>query len=275
MPFGPLFLVAIVAGLVGALSGMGGGVLLIPVLTACGVDIKRAIAISTLSVIAVSNSAAPGYVRRHMPNFTAGAFLELFAVGGAFLGALLTLASGQRLLFVLCGGVLLASCVALWRQGHDPWVPAPWQDAASRWLRLEGSYYDHVEGRTIAYRGRRAVLGAFLMTVAGGVSGLLGIGGSAMIVLIHDLVLGFPPKVSLTTSNLIMGVVALAGANIYLGAGLISLPLAVPVILGVPVGAFLGARLLVHLDNQIARGLFLGILAILGLELMAHGAWRS
>lgn len=271
MPFGPLFGVSIVAGLAGALSGMGGGVVLIPVLTLFGVDIKHTIAISNLSVIAVSSSAAPGYVRRHMPNFTAVAFLELFAAVGAFFGALLTLASGQRLLFVLCGVVLLASCAVLWRQRRGSTTLPAQQGPCSRWLRLAGSYYDHVEQRTIAYQGHRAALGALLMTAAGAVSGLLGIGGSAMTVLILELVLGFPPKVSLTTSNLIIGVVALAGANVYLEAGLINLSLAVPVILGVPIGAFLGSRLLVHLDNRIARGIFLGILVVLGLEMALHG----
>ncbi len=271
MPFGPLFGVSVLAGLVGALSGMGGGVVLIPVLTLVGVDIKHAIAISNLSVIAISNSAAPGYVRRHMPSFSTGAFLEPFAVIGAFGGALLTLISSQRPLFILCGLVLLSSCTILWRRRHGPQNLPGRQDAWSRGLRLEGSYYDEAEQRTIAYRGHRALLSAGLMMAAGAVTGLLGIGGSALVVLICDLVMGLPSKVALTTSSLMIGAVAVAGADVYLETGLINVSLVVPMVLGVPVGAFLGTRLLIHLDNQITRGIFLGVLVILGLEMVLHG----
>ena len=270
MSFG-LFIIAIFAGLVGSMSGQGGGVILIPALTFLGFDIKQAIAISSLSVISISTAAAPGYLRRHMPNFNTGAFLEACAIVGALGGALITLASGKRILFFLCGSILLTSWLVLRKPREQSPKPIVHQDALSQWLRLEGSYYDNVEGRTIAYRGTHAALAGLLTFGAGLITGLLGIGGSALIVLILEGVMRLPTKVSLTTSNLIIGVVALAGANVYLEAGLINLWLVPPVILGAPLGALIGSRFLVHLENQKARAIFFGVLVILGIEMIVHG----
>lgn len=109
---------------------------------------------------------------------------------------------------------------------------------------------------------------------AGLIAGLLGIGAGALKVLIHDLVMGLPPKVSTTTSNLIIGVTALAGTSVYLAAGMIDPGLAAPVILGVVFGAFMGTRLLVRLTNQAVRHIFLGVLLVLGFEMIVRGIWR-
>ena len=271
MSCGLLFFVSIAAGLVGALSGMGGGVVLIPVLTACGVDIKRAIPLSIISMIVISNSASASYVRRHLPNLRVSAFLEIFAIIGSLTGASITLISGRRLLFFLCGGIILSSWVILWRQRQEIWKPLTEQDAMSRTLSLEGSYYDYGEKKTIAYRAHRPYVGGPLMFGAGMVSGLLGIGGSAFTVLIHDLVMRLPPKVSLTTSNLIIGAMALAGVSIYLEAGLIDPRLVVPVILGAPLGAWAGSKLLVNFTNRVVHIIFLSILVVLGIEMIMHG----
>lgn len=271
MSFEWLFFLAVVAGGIGSVSGMGGGVLLIPALTFFGVDIKQAIAIGNLSAITVSTSAASGYVRRHMPNFNTSAFLEAFAVIGALVGAALAVLSNRRLLFFLWGGTLLVSWVVLWRQRRNEPKSILQQDAPSRWLQLEGSYYDYAEGRTVAYQGNRAYLAGSLTMGAGLTTGLLGIGGSAFVVLINEGIIGLPTKVSLTTSNLIIGVMALAGTNIYLEAGLINPQLAAPIILGVPLGALIGSELLVHLKNRSARLIFLAVLSVLGIQMIAHG----
>ena len=271
MSEGLLFFVSIVAGLIGALSGMGGGVILIPVLTACGVDIKRAIPLSVISMIVISNSAASGYVRRHLPNLKVSAFLELFAILGSVAGASIAVVANRRPLFFLSGGILLSSCMILWKQRREMWKVTPDQDAFSHQLGFEGSYYDYGEKKTIAYRGHHAYLGGPLIFGAGVLSGLLGMGGSALTVLIQDMVMGLPPKVSLTTSNLIIGVMALAGASVYLEAGLIEPRLLVPVILGAPVGALIGSKLLVDFTNRFARLVFLSVLMLLGLEMILHG----
>jgi uncharacterized membrane protein YfcA len=265
-----LFLVAIVAGFVGAMSGMGGGVVLIPALTLLGVDIKHAIAVSILSIIATSSGSASAYVRDHITNLKVGMFLEMFTIVGALVGARITLASSPRPLFIAFGAVLLGSWVALLAVGHQTWHVAK-QDAVSRWLELEGSYPDKALGEEIYYKGRRAYFGAPAMFGAGMIAGLLGIGAGAVKVLIHDLIMGLPPKVSTTTSNLIIGVTALAGTSVYLAAGLIDPGMAAPVILGVVLGAFLGTRLLVRLTNQAVRRFFLVVLIILAVEMIVRG----
>src|SRR5579871_653683 len=275
MSFGTLFGVSVVAGLVGAMSGMGGGVVLIPVLTALGLDIKRAIAVSIVSVIATSSGAASAYVRDRITNLRVGMFLEMFTILGALTGATITVASGRRLLFVLFGVILLVSWAALWFQRGRPWAPPAAPDRLSRWLELRGSYDDHVLGRRVDYVATHAALGGVLMFGAGLVAGLLGIGAGALKVLIHDLVMGLPPKVSTTTSNLIIGVTALSGTSVYLTSGLINLGLAAPVILGVLLGAFAGTRLLVRLSNEAVRRVFLVVLVVLALEMLARGLGGS
>ena len=271
MSFESLLLVSIVAGFVGAMSGMGGGVILIPALTLLGMDIKHAIAISIVSVIATSSGAASAYVRDHITNLKVGMFLEMFTIVGALVGASITVVSAQRPLFILFGLVLLGSWLTLFLQRHEGWQPVAHPDGFSRWLQLEGSYYDQAANETVTYRGTRAYLGGPLMFGAGLIAGLLGIGAGALKVLIHDLVMGLPPKVSTTTSNLIIGVTALAGTSVYLAAGLIDPALSAPVIIGVVLGAFLGTRLLVRLTNQRVRLFFLVVLAILGMEMILRG----
>ena len=257
---------SILSGLFGASTGVGGGLILIPALTGLGIDIKRAIAVSALSVVVVSNSAAAGYVRRHLPNLKVDAYLEVYAVLGSLVSALFIVAAKRRPLFFLCGSLLLLSGLLIWRRWKNPWKPVSQQEAWARWLALEGSYYDDAEQRTIAYRARRAGLGGLLTFGAG-----IGVGSGAFTVLIQNLIMGLPPKVSVTTSNLIIGVMALAGVSVYLEAGLIDLRLAVPVILGVPIGALLGSKLLVGVTNHVVRLCFLAALIALAIQLLIRG----
>jgi uncharacterized membrane protein YfcA len=271
MSFVALLGVSILAGFVGAMSGMGGGVILIPALTLLGFDIKHAIGISIISVIATSSGSASAYVRDHITNLKLGMFLEMFTIVGALAGAAITLVSSEAPLFIIFGLVLLISWVVLFLQRREHWKPAPRQDAFSRWLELKGSYYDQASHEQIEYHAVRAHFGGLLMFGAGLISGLLGIGAGALKVLIHDLVMGLPPKVSTTTSNLIIGVTALAGASVYLAAGLVDPSLAAPVIVGIIIGAFIGTRVLVRLTNQTVRLFFLVILLILGVEMILRG----
>ena len=266
-----LWIISIVAGFVGSMSGMGGGVVLIPALTFFGLPIKKAIAISIVSVIATSSGSAAAYVRDHLTNLKVGMFLEMFTIIGALIGATIAVGVNQRFLFILFGLVLMASWLALFFRRHEEWKPVNHQDSLSRWLELEGSYPDLAADKEVHYRATRAYLGGPLMFGAGLIAGLLGIGAGALKVLIHDLVMGLPPKVSTTTSNLIIGVTALAGTSVYLSHGLIDPGLAVPVILGILLGAFLGTRLLVRLPNKTVRMFFLVVLAVLSVEMIAHG----
>jgi uncharacterized membrane protein YfcA len=271
MSSGLLFIIAMVAGFIGAMSGMGGGIILIPALTLLGLDIKHAIAISIVSVIATSSGSASAYVRDRITNLKVGMFLEMFTIVGALVGATITLASAHRPLFILFGVALLGSAMPILIQRREGSRRPAHQDSFSRWLELEGSYHDEPMQETISYRGIRAYLGGPLMFGAGLISGLLGIGAGALKVLILDLAMGLPAKVSTTTSNLIIGVTALAGTSVYLAAGLIDPGLAAPVILGVVLGAFLGTRVLVRLSDE-AVGRFLAVvLMVLGVEMIWRG----
>jgi uncharacterized protein len=271
MSFQLVFLISIAAGFVGAMSGMGGGIILIPALTLLGLDIKHSIAVSIVSVIATSSGSASAYVRDKITNLKVGMFLEMFTIVGAIVGAAITLVSGQSFLYILFGVVLLGSWLALFVQRRIKEKPEVHQDRFSHWLELSGSYYDQATHETISYKAVRAYFGALLMFGAGLVAGLLGIGAGALKVLIHDLVMGLPPKVSTTTSNLIIGVTALAGASVYLAAGLVDPGLIAPVILGVVAGAFLGTRVLVRVSNQVIRNIFLVVLIVLGVEMILRG----
>jgi uncharacterized membrane protein YfcA len=271
MPAGALVILSIAAGFVGAMSGMGGGVVLVPALTFFGLDIKRAIAVSIVSVIATSSGSAAAYVRDRLTNLRIGMFLEIFTMLGALVGASITLGAGRATLFLMFGGVLLASWLSLWLRRHEDWRQAPSQDPISRWLGFEGTYHDQALGQDVPYRGTRVYVGGPLMFGAGVVAGLLGIGAGALKVLVHDVVMGLPPKVSTTTSNLIIGVTALAGTSVYLRAGLIDPGLAAPVIIGITTGAFIGTRVLVRLRNRTVRSFFLGVLGVLGVEMVWRG----
>jgi hypothetical protein len=270
LSFELLLLISLVAGLVGSMTGMGGGVILVPALTFFGVDIKHAIAASMISVIATSSGSAAAYVREHITNLKIGMFLEMFTILGAILGASIILVSGRGFLFILFGLVLIASSGTIFFVGKERSFRSR-SDRLSRWLELSGSYYDQTEERIIEYQGMRAYLGGPLMFGAGLIAGLLGIGAGALKVLIFDLIMGLPTKVSTTTSNLIIGVTALAGSSVYLSAGLIEPDLVAPVVVGVVLGASVGTRLLVRLSEGAARGLFIAVLVVLGAEMVLRG----
>ncbi len=275
LPVGWLLLISVAAGFVGAMSGMGGGVILIPALTLAGMDIKHAIAASIVSVIATSSGAAAAYVRDRITNLKVGMFLEMFTMLGAITGASITLMISPRPLFIAFGVVLLLVWGAMFMQRHEVWKPAEKVDRFSSWLELKGCYFDQAVGHDIHYQGTRAFLGGPMMFGAGLIAGLLGIGAGALKVLVLDMGMRLPPKVSTTTSNLIIGVTALAGTSVYLAAGLIEPGVAAPIILGVGLGALLGTIVLVRISNMAVRRFFLVVLLALGAEMVARGIWGS
>lgn len=271
MPFWLLFLTAVLAGCVGALDGIGGGLILVPILTAAGVDIREAIAIGSVSVVAISNAASPSFLRQHLPNLKAVAVLEFFAIAGALIGALLTSIVSRHILFLFGGSTLFISEFTLWRTWKRKQnLAAPEKEFLLRDTMLVGSYYDFIEGKTVVYEGKRLFLGAFCMFGVGLLAGLLGTGGGVFIVLVADLVMGFPTKVALTMSNLMMGTIALGSLSIYLENGSVHTQWMIPVVLGVLPGAFLGAKLLRQLKGQVVRSIFLCVLTLLGLQMFSN-----
>ena len=268
-----VLIISVVAGFFGAMTGLGGGTIVVPVLTFLGVDIKVAIAASMVSVIATSCSAAAVYVRQGMINLKVGMFLEMFTIVGAVIGASITLISGQQALYIAFGAILIIAGVSLFiKQRLSPaGGKKENQDRFTRWLGLDGGYDDRAEKRRIEYYPSRAALGGPLMVVAGMISGLLGIGAGAFKVLVQDLAMGLPTKVSTSTSNMIIGVTALAGSSVYLSAGLVDPGLAAPVIIGVVIGAFSGTVLLTRTTNRNVRRYFIVIVLLIGIDMVARG----
>jgi uncharacterized membrane protein YfcA len=266
-----VFAVSLAAGVIGALAGVGGGILIVPALTIVfGVDIRLAVGASIVSVIATSSGAAAAYVRDGITDLRVGMFLELATTVGAVVGALLAAVVTSSFLFVLLGAVLLLSAgMQLVRLGEE--VP-PVESVAglAHALRLVSSYPDRGLGR-VEYAARNVPLGFALMAVAGVVSGLLGIGSGALKVLAMDGAMRLPMKVSSATSNFMIGVTAAASAGVYVGRGDVDPEIAVPVALGVLAGALLGARLLPRLSNRAVRRIFLPVLVAIGVETLLRG----
>jgi len=266
-----IFLGSFVAGLLGALTGLGGGVVLIPLLTlAFHVDMRYAIGASLISVIATSSGAAAAYVREGYSNVRIGMFLEVATTFGAVLGAYLATRAPTRALAVVFGVVLLDSAWLSRSQGPHPDEKAtvnPWSDR----LGMSGSYPDPAQGREIAYKADRIPAGFAAMFGAGTLSGLLGIGSGAVKVLAMDKLMRIPFKVSTTTSNFMIGVTAAASAGIYLARGYVDPVLAFPVMLGVLAGSLLGAKALVHSRVSLLRSIFAFVIAALGIEMIVNG----
>ncbi len=260
--------ISALAGFLGALTGLGGGVVVTPVLTTLlGVDLHYAIGASLVSVIATSSGAAAAYVREGFSNIRAGMFLEIATTLGAVAGAHLTTVLPGSTLAIIFGAVLLYSAWHSIRARKEG--PATKSDPLAVRLRVEGSY-PGPEG-PIQYRVDRVKGGFSLMFVAGLLSGLLGIGSGAMKVIAMDQVMRFPFKVSTTTSNFMIGVTAAASAGIYLSRGYIDPGVAMPVMLGVLTGSLLGARQLVVSRTRLLRLVFGGVVGVLALEMIYRG----
>lgn len=267
-----IFAVSLAAGLLGALAGVGGGILLIPALTILfGVDIRLAIGASIVSVIATSSGAAAAYVRDRLTNLRIGMFLEMATTSGAVVGALLTAIVAPTLLYVLLGVILLISAAAQLTRLGEELPPARAEPGLASRIGLTDSYFDHRMQREVPYAACRIPLGLGLMAVAGVVSGLLGIGSGALKVIAMDGAMRLPMKVSSATSNFMIGVTAAASAGIYIARGDVDVAIASPVALGVLAGAFIGARVLGRLTNRAVRLIFAPVLAAIGLETILRG----
>ncbi|MEK7705650.1 MAG: sulfite exporter TauE/SafE family protein [Myxococcota bacterium] len=264
-----LFLVSIAAGLLGALTGLGGGVVLVPALVLLfGVDIHYAMGASLLSVIATSSGAAAAFFREGYTNLRIGMFLELAAVLGAIGGAYAAALLNAHVIAIMFGIILLGSAYFALRR-HDESDPSrpshPW---AVR-LGLEGTYGAGRSAR--AYRVYNVPVGFALMGAAGVLSGLLGIGSGAVKVIAMDQAMRLPYKVSTATSNFIIGITAAASAGVYFGRGYIDPGLTMPVMLGVLVGAVVGARIMTGARSGMLRFIFSIVIVALGVQMIVSG----
>jgi uncharacterized membrane protein YfcA len=266
-----LYLLAgsITAGLVGSLTGLGGGVVLVPMLVLLfHVNVHYAVGASLISVIATSSGASVAYIREGYTNLKIGTFLQAATVGGALLGALLAEHLHARVIAIIFGLVLTFSAYLSFRRREGSEPDRPSDPLASR-LGMEGSL--PVAGGWKAYGVYNVTGGFSLMLVAGTLSGLLGIGSGAVKVLAMDQAMRLPYKVSTTTSNFMIGVTAAASAGVYLTHGFIDPGLTMPVMVGVFLGAFVGARFLTVAKAESLRIFFSFIVFLLALEMIYSG----
>jgi uncharacterized membrane protein YfcA len=266
---GLVLLISAVAGFLGSLTGLGGGVVITPALVLLlGVDLRYAIGASLVSVIATSSGAASAYVREGFSNIRIGMFLEIATTFGALFGAYLTAKVPASAIGVIFGLVLLYSAYQSTRPEpplHADSSPDPW---ATR-LRLSGEY--PTEMGLEHYVAHRVEAGFALMFGAGTLSGLLGIGSGAVKVIAMDQAMRLPFKVSTATSNFMIGVTAAASAGVYMKRGYVDPGLAMPVMIGVVAGSFFGARMLAGAGTHVLRMLFAVVVAALAVEMIYSG----
>ncbi|BEG98356.1 sulfite exporter TauE/SafE family protein [Bacteroides sedimenti] len=263
-----LLLGAYFAGLIGSMTGLGGGVVIIPLLTlGFHIDIHYAIGAALVASIATSSGSASAYVREGITNMRLGMFLEIATTLGAVLGAAIAVYMPTNAIAIIFGIVLIFSAAMTLRKKHDQTVVVG--SAASKRLKLNGSY-PTVEGQK-SYQLTNVSGGFSLMTLAGVLSGLLGIGSGALKVLAMDVIMRVPFKVSTTTSNFMIGVTAAASAVVYLQRGYIDPGIAFPVIVGVLGGATTGARLLQRMNVKVLRIIFSVAISIVAINMMYNG----
>lgn len=256
------------AGFLGALTGLGGGVIIVPLLAlAFGIDIRYAIGASLISVIATSSGAAAAYVEEGYTNIRIAMFLEVATTFGALVGAYLVSRIPVNSIAVVFGVVLLVSAYLTIRKKANGAVSK--SDALAQKLRLDGTR--PTPNGPQPYHVRHVPSGFGIMFIAGALSGLLGIGSGAFKVLAMDQAMHIPFKVSTTTSDFMIGVTAAASAGIYLARGYIDPGLAMPVMLGVLLGSLIGAHELPHAPRHTLRIMFALMIVGVAVEMIYKG----
>ena len=260
---------SLAAGFLGALTGLGGGVVLVPLLTIFfHVDLRYAIGASLVSVIATSSGAAAAYVKEGFSNIRIGMFLEIATTLGALFGAYLTAKVPANAIAIIFGIVLMYSAYVSRRTRPRNNVEQPPDPLATK-LKMNGTFPDTNGIRS--YNVYRVPAGFGIMYIAGVLSGLLGIGSGALKVVAMDQAMKIPFKVSTTTSNFMIGVTAAASAGVYLSRGYIDPSLAMPVMIGVLIGSLMGTRVLVKTQTKLLRLVFSGVIVLLGLQMIFKG----
>ncbi len=270
--FFAIFLVAVGAGIGGAILGLGGGIIIVPALTLLlNLPIRFAIGASIVAVIAGSSGAAAAYLRDRMTNLKIGLALEVMTTTGALTGASVAGYVSPRWLYLIFGILLAYSAVALLgRLKLELPGEVPYDPLAAR-LRFSGEYYDQVLGQRVAYTATGVIPGGVMMYLAGIFSGLLGIGSGVFKVLAMDVAMRLPMKVTTSTSNFMVGVTAAASAGVYFARGDILPSITAPVALGVLGGAWVGTHVMGHLRNTTIRKLFIPVLAVVAVSMIARG----
>jgi hypothetical protein len=260
-------------GILGAMSGLGGGIVIVPVLTIfMHIPIEQAIAASIVSVIAVSSGAGSVYVKDRITNVRIAMFLELSTAAGALLGAgYLASHIDPRTLYILFGILLLVSLIPIFAKLGEELPRGVRNDRLASTLRLNSLYFDKRLGREVEYQVTGIPWALCIMSLAGVVSGVLGIGAGVVKVLAHEVAMKVPTKVSTATSNFMIGVTAAAGAGVYLRREQVLPFMVAPVAVFVLIGAILGTRIMEKLSNALLRKIFALLLAIVGIQMLVRG----
>lgn len=261
-----VFIFSIFAGLLGALTGLGGGVVIIPMLVLLfHINIHLAMGAALMSVIATSSGAAAAYLRKGYINLRIGMFLEVAAVIGALFGALTVAWVSTTAIAIIFSLVLFISAYLTIRRKEDK-ESYTTSHAWALKLKLNGDYPAQEEIKP--YYVQHVPLAFSLLGFAGFLSGLLGIGSGTLKVLAMDQALRLPYKVSTTTSNFMIGITAAVSAGIYLTNSYINAVITFPVILGVIVGAYLGAKWLPRIHTRILRIVFSIVICLIAVQML-------
>lgn len=270
-------LIAVLAGFLGSLVGLGGGIIITPALTILfGFDIKYAIGASIVAVIATSSGSAIAFVKDHVSNMRVGMFLEVFTTAGGVVGALMAGVFSSKLLYIFFSLILLNSFYGMLKKTglitklkkEEEKVE---NDKYADKYKLNSTYYDKATGETVKYNVTNVPQGSLVMFGAGFASGLLGIGSGAFKVVALDTYMKLPIKVSTATSNFMMGVTATASALIYFFNGTINPVVAAPIAIGTLIGSRTGAKVMQRLDAKYIRYIFLPILLFTIINMLLKG----
>ncbi|KRL96911.1 sulfite exporter TauE/SafE family protein [Liquorilactobacillus satsumensis] len=269
-----LLLIGLFAGTMGAILGLGGGIIITPIVTlALGLEIKYAIGASIIAVIATSSGATIAFLKDDVLNLRVAMFLEIATTIGAIAGAILTGVINSGFLYVLFGSLLVFSSWNMLRKlraGQEV-LQLTHPDKIATRFKLNDSYYDKNLKAKIDYQVEHIPTGLSIMFGAGLASGMLGIGSGAFKVMALDNAMKMPLKPASATSNLMMGVTAAASATVYFFNGSIRPDIAVPLALGILVGATIGSRIMQLLPSKIIRAVFIPVLLYLGLQMILKG----
>lgn len=269
-----LLLIGLFAGTMGAILGLGGGIIITPIVTlALGLEIKYAIGASIIAVIATSSGATIAFLKDDVLNLRVAMFLEIATTIGAIAGAILTGVINSGFLYVLFGSLLVFSSWNMLRKlraGQEV-LQLTHPDKIATRFKLNDSYYDKNLKAKIDYQVEHIPTGPSIMFGAGLASGMLGIGSGAFKVMALDNAMKMPLKPASATSNLMMGVTAAASATVYFFNGSIRPDIAVPLALGILVGATIGSRIMQLLPSKIIRAVFIPVLLYLGLQMILKG----
>ena len=270
-------LIAVLAGFLGSLVGLGGGIIITPALTILfGFDIKYAIGASIVAVIATSSGSAIAFVKDHVSNMRVGMLLEVFTTAGGVVGAFMAGVFSSKLLYIFFSLILLNSFYGMLKKTglitkakkEEEIVE---NDKYAEKYKLNSSYYDKAIDKTIDYNVTNVPQGSLVMFGAGFASGLLGIGSGAFKVVALDTYMKLPIKVSTATSNFMMGVTATASALIYFFNGTINPVVAAPIAIGTLIGSRTGAKVMQRLDAKYIRYIFLPILLFTIINMFLKG----